>query len=95
MHVPPCYTQILSSDVDHSGPSVLLFVDMKDGGRFLFIAGEGLQRMFREYKLRISKVVGGSHRHPTSPLCAPSSRLHLGRHAWHVHVHVPPAHTRT
>jgi hypothetical protein len=43
--------------VDHNAASLQLFTDV--GGRLLFNAGEGLQRMFRENKLRIGKVRPG------------------------------------
>ena len=46
--------QVLATDVDHSSPSLLLFLDKE--GRMLFNAGEGLQRMFRENKTKMQKV---------------------------------------
>jgi hypothetical protein len=46
--------QVLSTDIDHNSPSLLLFLDKE--GRLLFNAGEGLQRLFRESKLRMQKV---------------------------------------
>ncbi|GFH16359.1 uncharacterized protein HaLaN_12762, partial [Haematococcus lacustris] len=48
------YVQVLATDVDHNSPSLLLFLDKE--GRYLFNAGEGLQRMFRENKLRMQKL---------------------------------------
>ncbi len=50
-------SQVLPTDVDHNAASLQLFTDV--GGRLLFNAGEGLQRMFRENKLRIGKVRPG------------------------------------
>lgn len=52
--------QVLATDVDHSGPSLMLFNDKE--GRILFNAGEGLQRLFRESKTKMQKVrVCGQH----------------------------------
>ena len=48
------YMQVLATDIDHSSPSLLLFLDKE--GRMLFNAGEGMQRMFRENRLRMQKV---------------------------------------
>jgi ribonuclease BN (tRNA processing enzyme) len=46
--------QVLNVDNATASPSVLLFFDQ--GERYLFNAGEGLQRHMREYKVRYSKV---------------------------------------
>ncbi|KAL6762208.1 hypothetical protein V8C86DRAFT_2522363 [Haematococcus lacustris] len=53
------YVQVLATDVDHNSPSLLLFLDKE--GRYLFNAGEGLQRMFRENKLRMQKAHACMH----------------------------------
>ena len=47
-------TQVLNVDNATASPSVLLFFDQ--GERYLFNAGEGLQRHMRECKVRYSKV---------------------------------------
>ena len=44
---------MLGSDVDHISPSLLLVFDK---ARFMFNAGEGLQRLMREKKIKMSKV---------------------------------------
>lgn len=51
-----CGSQVLATDVDHNSPSLMLFLDKE--GRMLFNAGEGLQRMFRENKIKMQKVTG-------------------------------------
>ena len=43
----------MGSDVDHNSPSLLLVFDK---ARFMFNAGEGLQRLMREKKIKMSKV---------------------------------------
>uniref|UniRef100_A0A7C9A5Q2 ribonuclease Z n=1 Tax=Opuntia streptacantha TaxID=393608 RepID=A0A7C9A5Q2_OPUST len=50
-----CYVQILGTGMDtqDTSPSVLLFFDKK---RFIFNAGEGLQRFCTEHKIKLSKV---------------------------------------
>ena len=50
--------QVLASDVEHNSPSLMLVVDK--GGRYMFNAGEGLQRLMREKKVRMNKVRGHS-----------------------------------
>lgn len=45
--------QVLATDVAHSSPSVLLFFDKE---RYLFNAAEGIQRLFREHRLKINKA---------------------------------------
>lgn len=45
--------QVLALDIDHTTPSVLLFFNKE---RYLFNAGEGIQRLFREHKLKIKQV---------------------------------------
>ncbi|GLC37922.1 hypothetical protein PLESTF_000610300 [Pleodorina starrii] len=47
------YLQVLSVDVDHTSPSVLLFFNNE---RYLFNAGEGIQRLFREHKIKITQI---------------------------------------
>lgn len=46
--------QVLATDIDHNSPSLLLFLGRE--GRMLFNAGEGLQRLFRESKVKMQKV---------------------------------------
>lgn len=58
---------MLATDIDHNSPSLLLFVDKE--GRLLFNAGEGLQRMFRENKLRMQKVWSGVCAHVCVRAC--------------------------
>ncbi|ERN15071.1 tRNAse Z TRZ4, mitochondrial [Amborella trichopoda] len=50
-----CYVQILGTGMDtqDTSPSVLLFFDKQ---RFIFNAGEGLQRFCTEHKIRLSKI---------------------------------------
>ncbi|KAJ8452083.1 hypothetical protein Cgig2_016664 [Carnegiea gigantea] len=50
-----CYVQVLGTGMDtqDTSPSVLLFFDKK---RFIFNAGEGLQRFCAEHKIKLSKV---------------------------------------
>ncbi|PON46911.1 tRNase Z endonuclease [Parasponia andersonii] len=50
-----CYFQILGTGMDthDTSPSVLLFFDRQ---RFIFNAGEGLQRYCTEHKIKLSKV---------------------------------------
>ena len=48
------HAQVLATDMDHISPSLMLFLDKE--GRMLFNAGEGLQRMFRENKIKMQKV---------------------------------------
>ncbi|XXG45828.1 hypothetical protein AAC387_Pa02g0805 [Persea americana] len=50
-----CYVQILGTGMDtqDTSPSVLLFFDKQ---RFIFNAGEGLQRFCTEHKLKLSKI---------------------------------------
>lgn len=45
---------MLASDVEHNSPSLMLMVDK--AGRYMFNAGEGLQRLMREKKVRMNKV---------------------------------------
>lgn len=40
-------------DIEHTSPAVLLFFDKE---RYLFNAGEGIQRLFREHRLKIRQV---------------------------------------
>ena len=40
--------------MDHNGVSLILVFDK--GGRFMFNAGEGLQRLMRENRVKMSKV---------------------------------------
>ncbi|GLI60588.1 hypothetical protein VaNZ11_002748 [Volvox africanus] len=47
------YLQVLALDIDHTSPSVLLFFNSE---RYLFNAGEGIQRLFREHKIKISQI---------------------------------------
>ncbi|GIL91146.1 hypothetical protein Vretifemale_18806, partial [Volvox reticuliferus] len=47
------YLQVLALDIDHTSPSVLLFFNNE---RYLFNAGEGIQRLFREHKIKISQI---------------------------------------
>ncbi|KAG2496087.1 hypothetical protein HYH03_005690 [Edaphochlamys debaryana] len=47
------FLQVLPLDIDHTSPSILLFFDKE---RYLFNAGEGIQRLFREHKLKIKQV---------------------------------------
>ena len=60
---PTPLPQVLASDVEGHSPSLMLFIDKE--GRYLFNAGEGLQRIMRERKLKMQKVreraVGDSH----------------------------------
>ncbi|KAG2585977.1 hypothetical protein PVAP13_5NG004600 [Panicum virgatum] len=50
-----CYVQILGTGMDtqDTSPSILLFFDKQ---RFIFNAGEGLQRFCTEHKIKLSKV---------------------------------------
>lgn len=50
-----CYVQILGTGMDtqDTSPSVLLFFDKQ---RFIFNAGEGLQRFCTEHKVKLSKI---------------------------------------
>ncbi|GAB2250152.1 hypothetical protein Droror1_Dr00013511 [Drosera rotundifolia] len=50
-----CYVQVLGTGMDtqDTSPSVLLFFDKQ---RYLFNAGEGLQRFFTEHKIKLSKI---------------------------------------
>ncbi|EPS72469.1 hypothetical protein M569_02288, partial [Genlisea aurea] len=50
-----CYVQILGTGMDtqDTSPSVLLFFDNQ---RFIFNAGEGLQRFCNEHKIKLSKI---------------------------------------
>ncbi|CAA6666016.1 unnamed protein product [Spirodela intermedia] len=50
-----CYAQILGTGMDtqDTSPSVLLFFDKQ---RFIFNAGEGLQRFCTEHKIKLSKI---------------------------------------
>ncbi|GAB4850232.1 tRNAse Z trz4, mitochondrial [Ancistrocladus abbreviatus] len=50
-----CYVQILGTGMDtqDTSPSVLLFFDKQ---RFIFNAGEGLQRFCTEHKIKLSKI---------------------------------------
>ncbi|XP_074576785.1 LOW QUALITY PROTEIN: tRNase Z TRZ3, mitochondrial-like [Curcuma longa] len=50
-----CYVQILGTGMDtqDTSPSVLLFFDRQ---RFIFNAGEGLQRFCTEHKIKLSKI---------------------------------------
>jgi hypothetical protein len=52
-----CNVQVLAGDVDSTGPSLLLTLDK--WGRLLFNAGEGIQRLIRENKLRTTNVCLG------------------------------------
>ncbi|GIL65868.1 hypothetical protein Vafri_19515 [Volvox africanus] len=47
------YLQVLALDIDHTSPSVLLFFNNE---RYLFNAGEGIQRLFREHKIKINQI---------------------------------------
>ncbi|EFJ44962.1 hypothetical protein VOLCADRAFT_118548, partial [Volvox carteri f. nagariensis] len=44
---------VLALDINHTSPSVLLFFNNE---RYLFNAGEGIQRLFREHKIKISQI---------------------------------------
>ena len=46
--------QVLASDVEHNSPSLLLNIDKF--GKICFNAGEGLQRLVRENKVRLQKL---------------------------------------
>ncbi len=46
--------QVLGSDMDHNSASLMLSLDK--GGKILFNAGEGLQRLIRENKVRLLKL---------------------------------------
>ncbi|XP_047341219.1 tRNase Z TRZ3, mitochondrial [Impatiens glandulifera] len=50
-----CYLQVLGTGMDtqDTSPSVLLFFDKQ---RFIFNAGEGLQRFCTEHKIKLSKI---------------------------------------
>ncbi|KAE9467863.1 hypothetical protein C3L33_00244, partial [Rhododendron williamsianum] len=50
-----CYVQIMGTGMDtqDTSPSVLLFFDKQ---RFIFNAGEGLQRFCMEHKIKLSKI---------------------------------------
>ncbi|KAI7985174.1 hypothetical protein LOK49_LG14G01941 [Camellia lanceoleosa] len=50
-----CYVQIMGTGMDtqDTSPSVLLFFDKQ---RFIFNAGEGLQRFCTEHKIKLSKI---------------------------------------
>ncbi|RZC51311.1 hypothetical protein C5167_019734 [Papaver somniferum] len=50
-----CYVQVLGTGLDtqDTSPSVLLFFDRQ---RFIFNAGEGLQRFCTEHKIKLSKI---------------------------------------
>lgn len=50
-----CYVQIMGTGMDtqDTSPSVLLFFDRQ---RFIFNAGEGLQRFCTEHKIKLSKI---------------------------------------
>ncbi|XP_072965957.1 tRNAse Z TRZ4, mitochondrial-like [Typha angustifolia] len=50
-----CYLQILGTGMDtqDTSPSILLFFDKQ---RFIFNAGEGLQRFCTEHKIKLSKI---------------------------------------
>ncbi|CAO2205041.1 unnamed protein product [Urochloa humidicola] len=50
-----CYVQILGTGMDtqDTSPSILLFFDKQ---RFIFNAGEGLQRFCTEHKIKLSKI---------------------------------------
>ncbi|KAJ3700994.1 hypothetical protein LUZ61_004699 [Rhynchospora tenuis] len=50
-----CYVQILGTGMDthDTSPSILLFFDKQ---RFIFNAGEGLQRYCNEHKIKLSKI---------------------------------------
>ncbi|GMH15986.1 hypothetical protein Nepgr_017827 [Nepenthes gracilis] len=50
-----CYVQVLGTGMDtqDTSPSVLLFFDKQ---RFIFNAGEGLQRFCTEHKIKLSKI---------------------------------------
>ncbi|KAJ1685066.1 hypothetical protein LUZ63_016456 [Rhynchospora breviuscula] len=50
-----CYVQILGTGMDtqDTSPSILLFFDKQ---RFIFNAGEGLQRYCSEHKIKLSKI---------------------------------------
>lgn len=50
-----CYVQILGTGMDtqDTAPSILLFFDKQ---RFIFNAGEGLQRFCTEHKIKLSKI---------------------------------------
>ncbi|GAX85788.1 hypothetical protein CEUSTIGMA_g13203.t1 [Chlamydomonas eustigma] len=54
LHHYSCFLQILGMDVDHNSPSVMLVLDK--GGKYIFNAGEGLQRLMREKKIKMQKV---------------------------------------
>eukprot|EP00198_Chlamydomonas_reinhardtii_P000339 XP_001689674.1 RNase Z-like protein [Chlamydomonas reinhardtii] len=47
------FLQVLPMDIEHTSPAVLLFFDKE---RYLFNAGEGIQRLFREHRLKIRQV---------------------------------------
>lgn len=49
----PLHAQVLNVDNATAAPSLLLFFDKE---RYLFNAGEGIQRHFIEYKQRMKKV---------------------------------------
>ncbi|CAO2194337.1 unnamed protein product [Urochloa humidicola] len=50
-----CYVQVLGTGMDtqDTSPSILLFFDKQ---RFIFNAGEGLQRFCTEHKIKLSKI---------------------------------------
>lgn len=49
----PAAAQVIVPDSAHTAPSVLLVFDKE---RYLFNAGEGLQRIFCQHRLRVSKA---------------------------------------
>jgi hypothetical protein len=73
--------QVLALDVDHTSPSLLLFLDKE---RYLFNAGEGIQRLFREHRKKITEV-----RSPYRSCRGPAVSERAGSPRRHVSV-VPP-----
>ena len=64
------YVQVLATDIAHSSPSVMLFFDKQ---RYLFNAGEGIQRLFREHRLKIQKVGASPPSNRSGPCVARSA----------------------
>lgn len=82
------WAQVVATDIDHNSPSVFVVFDKE---RYLFNAGEGVQRQFRENKIKIAKVRGVAARPcACSVRCRWRPRMHAacstGTHAWGRHA---------
>eukprot|EP00882_Tetradesmus_deserticola_P029479 GHRQ01033022.1.p1 GENE.GHRQ01033022.1~~GHRQ01033022.1.p1 ORF type:complete len:142 (+),score=29.73 GHRQ01033022.1:29-427(+) len=66
-----CHLQVINVDNSTAAPSVLLVLDNR---RYLFNAGEGIQRHFIEYKQKMRQV-GSSSSSRSAGACSQAAKL--------------------